>query len=108
MWMFGILAIIVVVFIWRRAQEGLRPEYTPECKQLLAAPVSRIFPDAMIPERKQDAIDKFSELKDILDQQALTGNKLATECRLIVDNLMMLLGNDDIEGFSDALKKLLM
>ena len=105
--MFGILAIIVV-FIWRRTQEGLRPEYTPACKQLLAVPVSRIFPDAMIPARKQDAIDKFSELKDTLDQQALTGNKLATECRLIIDNLMMLLRNDDMEGFSEGLKKLLL
>jgi hypothetical protein len=108
MWMFGILAIVAAVLVWRRTQEGLRPEFTPRCKELLAVPVSRIFPDAMIPDRKNDALDKFSELKDKLDGQALTGNKLATECRLIVDNLMTLLQKDDMMGFSDALKKLLL
>jgi len=108
MWMFGILAIVAAVLIWRRTQEGLRPEFTPRCKELLAVPVSRIFPDALIPERKQDALDKFTELKDMLDAQALSGNKLATECRLIVDNLMTLLQKDDMPGFSDALKKLLL
>jgi hypothetical protein len=108
MWIIGILAIVAGILIWRRTQEGLRPDFTPRCKEILAVPVSRIFPDALIPARKNDAIEKFTELKDRLDVQALTGNKLATECRLIVDNLMMLLRNDDMEGFSDALKKLLM
>ena len=108
MWIIGILAIVAGILIWRRTQEGLRPEYTPRCKELLAVPVSRIFPDALIPDRKNDALEKFSELKDKLDAQALAGNKLATECRLIVDNLMTLLRNDDMEGFSDALKKLLL
>ena len=107
-WMIGIFSIIVVVLVWRRVQEGLRPEFTPRCKQLLAVHVSRIFPDALIPDRKNDALDKFSELKDKLDGQALAGNKLATECRLIVDNLMTLLQKDDMMGFSDALKKLLL
>jgi len=107
-WMIGIFAIIVVVLVWRRVQEGLRPEFTPRCKELLAAPVSRIFPDALIPDRKNDALEKFSDLKDKLDGQALAGNKLATECRLIVDNLMSLLQKDDMGGFSDALKKLLL
>ena len=106
--MIGIFAIIVVVLVWRRVQEGLRPEFTPRCKELLAAPVSRIFPDALIPDRKNDALEKFSDLKDKLDGQALAGNKLATECRLIVDNLMTLLQKDDMMGFSDALKKLLL
>ena len=108
MGMFFIFMIVAGLMWWRRSQEGLRPEFTSRCKELLAVPVSRIFPDALIPERKEDAIGKFNELKDVLDQQALTGNKLATECRLIVDNLTMLLQNDDTEGFSDALKKLLM
>ena len=108
MWIIGILSIVAGILIWRRTQEGLRPDFTPRCKEILAVPVSRIFPDALIPARKNDAIEKFTELKDRLDVQALTGNKLATECRLIVDNLMMLLRNDDMEGFSDALKKLLM
>ena len=107
-WMIGIFAIIVVVLVWRRVQEGLRPEFTPRCKELLAAPVSRIFPDALIPDRKNDALEKFSDLKDKLDGQALAGNKLATECRLIIDNLMTLLQKDDMGGFSDALKKLLL
>jgi len=108
MWMIGIFAIIVMVLVWRRVQEGLRPEFTPRCKELLAVPVSRIFPDALIPDRKEDAIAKFNELKDKLDEQALTGNKLATECRLIVDNLMKQLREDNMEGFSDSLKKLLL
>ena len=108
MWIIGILAIVAGILIWRRTQEGLRPDFTPRCKELLAVPVARIFPDALIPDRKEDALEKFTELKDKLDEQALMGNKLATECRLIVDNLMMLLRNDDMEGFSDALKKLLM
>ncbi len=108
MWMIGVIAIVAAILIWRRTQEGLRPDFTPRCKELLAVPVARIFPDALIPARKNDALEKFTELKDRLDAQALTGNKLATECRLIVDNLMMLLRNDDMEGFSDALKKLLM
>jgi len=108
MWMVGITAIVAAILIWRRTQEGLRPDFTPRCKELLAVPVSRIFPDALIPERKDDAIDKFADLKDKLDEQALMGNKLATECRLIVDNLMTLLQKDDMEGFSDALKKLLL
>ena len=107
-WMIGIFAIIVMVLVWRRVQEGLRPEFTPRCKELLAVPVSRIFPDALIPDRKEDAIAKFNELKDKLDEQALTGNKLATECRLIVDNLMKQLREDNMEGFSDSLKKLLL
>ena len=107
-WMIGIFAIIIIALVWRRVQEGLRPEFTPRCKEILAVPVSRIFPDALIPDRKNDALEKFNELKDKLDAQALAGNKLATECRLIVDNLMTLLRNDDMEGFSDALKKLLM
>ena len=106
--MIGIIAIVAVILVWRRTQEGLRPDFTPRCKELLAVPVARIFPDALIPDRKEDALEKFTELKDKLDEQALMGNKLATECRLIVDNLMMLLRNDDMEGFSDALKKLLM
>jgi hypothetical protein len=106
-WMIGIFAIIVIVLVWRRVQEGLRPDFTPRCKELLAVPVARIFPDALIPERKNDALDKLNELKDKLDEQALMGNKLATECRLIVDNLMKQLREDNMEGFSDALKKLL-
>jgi len=108
MWMIGVIAIVAAILIWRRTQEGLRPDFTPRCKEILAVPVARIFPDALIPDRKEDALEKFTELKDKLDEQALMGNKLATECRLIVDNLMMLLRNDDMEGFSDALKKLLM
>jgi hypothetical protein len=108
MWMIGILAIVAVILIWRRTQEGLRPDFTPRCKELLAVPVARIFPDALIPDRKEDALAKFSDLKDKLDEQALTGNKLATECRLIVDNLMKQLREDNMEGFSDSLKKLLM
>jgi len=108
MWMIGIFAIIVVVLVWRRVQEGLRPEFTPRCKELLAVPVSRIFPDALIPDRKEDALAKFNDLKDKLDEQALLGNKLATECRLIVDNLMKQLREDNMEGFSDSLKKLLL
>ena len=108
MWMIGVIAIVAAILIWRRTQEGLRPDFTPRCKELLAVPVARIFPDALIPDRKEDALEKFTELKDKLDEQALMGNKFATECRLIVDNLMMLLSNDDMEGFSDALKKLLM
>ena len=107
-WMIGIFAIIVVVLVWRRVQEGLRPEFTPRCKQLLAVHVSRIFPDALIPDRKEDALAKFNDLKDKLDEQALAGNKLATECRLIVDNLMKQLREDNMEGFSDSLKKLLL
>ena len=107
-WMVGIFAIIVVVLVWRRIQEGLRPEFTPRCKELLAVPVSRIFPDALLPDRKEDALAKFSDLKDKLDEQALAGNKLATECRLIVDNLMKQLREDNMEGFSDSLKKLLL
>ena len=107
MWMIGIIAIVAVILVWRRAQEGLRPEFTPRCKELLAVPVARIFPDALIPARKDDALEKFTELKDKLDEQALMGNKLATECRLIVDNLMKQLREDNMEGFSDALKKLL-
>jgi len=103
-----ILVGLVAFFFWRRTQEGLRPEFTPRCKQLLSIPVARIFPDAMIPERKEDALAKFGMLKDKLDEQALKGNKLATECRLIVDNLMKQLRDDNMEGFSDALKKLLM
>ena len=105
--MIGIFAIIVMVLVWRRVQEGLRPEFTPRCKELLAVPVARIFPDALIPDRKEEALEKFNELKDKLDEQALLGNKLATECRLIVDNLMKQLREDNMEGFSDALKKLL-
>jgi hypothetical protein len=108
MWMIGIFAIIVVVLVWRRVQEGLRPEFTPRCKELLAVPVSRIFPDALIPDSKEEALAKFNELKDKLDKQALAGNKLATECRLIVDNLMKQLREDNMEGFSDSLKKLLL
>ena len=107
-WMVGIFAIIVVVLVWRRVQEGLRPEFTPRCKELLAVPVSRIFPDALIPDSKEEALAKFNELKDKLDKQALAGNKLATECRLIVDNLMKQLREDNMEGFSDSLKKLLL
>jgi len=107
-WMIGIFAIIVVVLVWRRVQEGLRPEFTPRCKELLAVPVSRIFPDALIPDSKEEALAKFNELKDKLDKQALAGNKLATECRLIVDNLMKQLREDNMEGFSDSLKKLLL
>ena len=107
MWMIGILAIVAAILIWRRTQEGLRPEVTPRCKELLAVPVARIFPDALIPDRKEEALEKFNELKDKLDEQALMGNKLATECRLIVDNLMKQLREDNMEGFSDALKKLL-
>jgi len=106
--MIGIFAIIVVVLVWRRVQEGLRPEFTPRCKELLAVPVSRIFPDALIPDSKEEALAKFNELKDKLDKQALAGNKLATECRLIVDNLMKQLREDNMEGFSDSLKKLLL
>ena len=106
--MVGIFAIIVVVLVWRRVQEGLRPEFTPRCKELLAVPVSRIFPDALIPDSKEEALAKFNVLKDKLDKQALTGNKLATECRLIVDNLMKQLREDNMEGFSDSLKKLLL
>ena len=108
MWMIGIIAIVAVILIWRRTQEGLRPDFTPRCKELLAVPVARIFPDALIPARKNDAIEKFNDLKDKLDEQALMGNKLATECRLIVDNLLKQLREDNMEGFSDALKKLLM
>jgi hypothetical protein len=108
MWMIGIFAIIVMVLVWRRVQEGLRPEFTPRCKELLAVPVSRIFPDALIPDSKEEALAKFNELKDKLDKQALAGNKLATECRLIVDNLMKQLREDNMEGFSDSLKKLLL
>jgi len=107
-WVIGIFAIIVVVLVWRRVQEGLRPEFTPRCKELLAVPVSRIFPDALIPDSKEEALAKFNELKDKLDKQALAGNKLATECRLIVDNLMKQLREDNMEGFSDSLKKLLL
>jgi len=107
-WMIGIIAIVAVILIWRRTQEGLRPDFTPRCKELLAVPVARIFPDALIPARKNDAIEKFNDLKDKLDEQALMGNKLATECRLIVDNLLKQLREDNMEGFSDALKKLLM
>ena len=107
-WMIGIFAIIVMVLVWRRVQEGLRPDFTPRCKELLAVPVSRIFPDALIPDRKEDALAKFNDLKDKLDEQALLGNKLATECRLIVDNLMKQLREDNMEGFSDSLKKLLL
>jgi hypothetical protein len=106
-WMFVVVAIIAAILIWRRTQEGLRPEFTPRCKELLAVPVARIFPDALIPDRKEEALEKFNELKDKLDEQALMGNKLATECRLIVDNLMKQLREDNMEGFSDALKKLL-
>jgi hypothetical protein len=106
-WMFVVVAIIASILIWRRTQEGLRPEFTPRCKELLAVPVARIFPDALIPDRKEEALAKFNELKDKLDEQALLGNKLATECRLIVDNLMKQLREDNMEGFSDALKKLL-
>jgi len=108
MWMFVVVAIIAAILIWRRTQEGLRPDFTPRCKELLAVPVARIFPDALIPDRKEDALEKFNDLKDKLDEQALTGNKLATECRLIVDNLMKQLREDNMEGFSDALKKLLL
>ena len=108
MWMFVVVAIIAAILIWRRTQEGLRPDFTPRCKELLAVPVSRIFPDALIPDRKEDALAKFNELKDKLDKQALAGNKLATECRLIVDNLMKQLREDNMEGFSDSLKKLLL
>lgn len=108
MWMIGIFTIIVLIFIWRRAREGLVPEFTPQCKELLAVPVARIFPDALIPGRKDDALNKFTELRDKLDEQALTGNKLSTQCRLIVDNFMKQLREDDMEGFSDSLKKLLM
>ena len=107
MWIIGILAIVAGILIWRRTQEGLRPDFTPRCKELLAVPVARIFPDALIPDRKEDALEKFNDLKDKLDEQALMGNKLATECRLIVDNLMKQLREDNMEGFSDALKKLL-
>ena len=107
-WMFVVVAIIAAIFIWRRTQEGLRPDFTPRCKELLAIPVARIFPDALVPDRKEDALEKFNDLKDKLDEQALMGNKLATECRLIVDNLMKQLREDNMEGFSDALKKLLM
>ncbi|MFZ9992988.1 MAG: hypothetical protein ACO3J6_11385 [Opitutales bacterium] len=106
-WMFVVVAIIAAILIWRRTQEGLRPEFTPRCKELLALPVARIFTDALIPDRKEDALEKFNELKDKLDEQALLGNKLATECRLIVDNLMKQLREDNMEGFSDGLKKLL-
>ena len=106
-WMFVVVAIIAAIFIWRRTQEGLRPDFTPRCKELLAIPVARIFPDALVPDRKEDALEKFNDLKDKLDEQALMGNKLATECRLIVDNLMKQLREDNMEGFSDALKKLL-
>jgi len=106
-WMFVVVAIIAAILIWRRTQEGLRPDFTPRCKELLAVPVARIFPDALIPDRKEEALAKFSELKDKLDEQALLGNKLATECRLIVDNLMKQLREDNMEGFSDGLKKLL-
>jgi len=106
--MIGIFVIIVMVLVWRRVQEGLRPDFTPRCKELLAVPVSRIFPDALIPDRKEDALAKFNDLKDKLDEQALLGNKLATECRLIVDNLMKQLREDNMEGFSDSLKKLLL
>jgi len=105
--MFVVVAIIAAILIWRRTQEGLRPDFTPRCKELLAVPVARIFPDALIPDRKEEALAKFSELKDKLDEQALLGNKLATECRLIVDNLMKQLREDNMEGFSDGLKKLL-
>jgi hypothetical protein len=107
-WMIGIFVIVVLVLAWRRVQEGLRPDFTPRCKELLAVPVARIFPDALIPDRKEDALAKFSDLKDKLDEQALLGNKLATECRLIVDNLMKQLREDNMEGFSDSLKKLLL
>ena len=107
-WMISIIAIVSVILIWRRTQEGLRPDFTPRCKELLAVPVARIFPDALIPARKDDALEKFTDLKDKLDAQALTGNKLATECRLIVDNLMKQLREDNMEGFSDDLKKLLL
>ena len=107
-WMFVVVAIIAAIFIWRRTQEGLRPDFTPRCKELLAIPVARIFPDALVPDRKEDALEKFNDLKDKLDEQALMGNKLATECRLIVDNLMKQLRDDNMEGFSDALKKLLL
>jgi hypothetical protein len=108
MWMFVVVAIIAAILIWRRTQEGLRPDFTPRCKELLAIPVARIFPDALVPDRKEDALEKFNDLKDKLDEQALMGNKLATECRLIVDNLMKQLRDDNMEGFSDALKKLLL
>ena len=108
MWMIAVITIAAAILIWRRTQEGLRPDFTPRCKELLAVPVARIFPDALIPDRKEDALEKFNDLKDKLDEQALLGNKLATECRLIVDNLMSLLREDNMEGFSDALKKLLM
>ena len=108
MWMVAVVAIISAILIWRRTQEGLRPEFTPRCKELLSLPVAKIFPDALIPANKQNALAKFSDLKDKLDVEALTGNKLATECRLIVDNLMKQLREDNMEGFSDALKKLLM
>jgi hypothetical protein len=107
-WMFVVVAIIAAIFIWRRTQEGLRPDFTPRCKELLAIPVARIFPDALVPDRKEDALEKFNDLKDKLDEQALMGNKLATECRLIVDNLMKQLREDNMEGFSDSLKKLLL
>jgi len=106
--MFVVVAIIAAIFIWRRTQEGLRPDFTPRCKELLAIPVARIFPDALVPDRKEDALEKFNDLKDKLDEQALMGNKLATECRLIVDNLMKQLREDNMEGFSDSLKKLLL
>jgi len=108
MWMFVVVAIIAAILIWRRTQEGLRPDFTPRCKELLAIPVARIFPDALVPDRKEDALEKFNDLKDKLDEQALMGNKLATECRLIVDNLMKQLREDNMEGFSDSLKKLLL
>jgi hypothetical protein len=108
MWMVAVVAIISAILIWRRTQEGLRPEFTPRCKELLSLPVAKIFPDALIPASKQDALAKFSDLKDKLDVEALTGNKLATECRLIVDNLMKQLREDNMEGFSDSLKKLLL
>jgi hypothetical protein len=107
-WMFVVVAIIAAIFIWRRTQEGLRPDFTPRCKELLAIPVARIFPDALVPDRKEDALEKFNDLKDKLDEQALMGNKLATECRLIVDNLMKQLREHNMEGFSDSLKKLLL
>ena len=108
MWMFVVVAIIAAILIWRRTQEGLRPDFTPRCKELLAIPVARIFPDALVPDRKEDALEKFNDLKDKLDEQALMGNKLATECRLIVDNLMKQLREDNMEAFSDSLKKLLL
>jgi hypothetical protein len=106
-----LLIILMVIisgwFVWRRFREGLSPDYTPQCKELLEVPVARIFPDALIPERKQDAINKFSNLKDDLEEQARMGNETAKGCSLIVGELIAFLNGNDMKGFSDALKKLL-